>query len=237
MARIYMLVDDLTGEQFQPGTDEGTEGVVLSFMGESVKLDLAAASITELRDTLSKYFDSGTEAPALVVEEKQQRRRSPNGTNTGKADREQAQAIRDWARSQGMDVSERGRISQRVMEAYNNHHSQRPPRPTSSTPPRPPLPTAKDLAQIHTVAKQEVKPAPQLEFSAPADTDTDTDDDTGPDLSSNVIEVTTAGINAWMESKGMPTEGVKFLRKLKLYREGHPGKTVKHMASDKKAAS
>jgi hypothetical protein len=35
------------------------------------------------------------------------------------ADREQNQAIREWARKQGMKVSDRGRIPAEVLEAYH----------------------------------------------------------------------------------------------------------------------
>jgi hypothetical protein len=38
---------------------------------------------------------------------------------TASADREQNQAIREWARKQGMNVSDRGRIPKEVTDAYN----------------------------------------------------------------------------------------------------------------------
>ena len=40
--------------------------------------------------------------------------------NAGAAvDREQNTAIRDWAKSKGMKVAERGRIPQRITDAYH----------------------------------------------------------------------------------------------------------------------
>jgi hypothetical protein len=38
------------------------------------------------------------------------------------AEKDQIKAIRDWARSKGLTVSERGRISAEVQEAYNKAH-------------------------------------------------------------------------------------------------------------------
>jgi hypothetical protein len=37
-----------------------------------------------------------------------------------RVDREQTQAIREWARNNGHKVSERGRIPASVLEAYNS---------------------------------------------------------------------------------------------------------------------
>jgi hypothetical protein len=37
-------------------------------------------------------------------------------------DREQNQAIRDWARKRGMKVSDRGRIPAEVLEAYHQEN-------------------------------------------------------------------------------------------------------------------
>jgi hypothetical protein len=37
-------------------------------------------------------------------------------------DREQLNAIRDWARGQGYDVRDRGRIPAHIEEAYNSRH-------------------------------------------------------------------------------------------------------------------
>jgi hypothetical protein len=41
------------------------------------------------------------------------------GPRTASADREQNQAIRDWARKQGFKVSDRGRIPAEVLDAYH----------------------------------------------------------------------------------------------------------------------
>jgi hypothetical protein len=52
------------------------------------------------------------------------RRRSGAAVATSRpsTDREQNQAIREWAQQQGMKISERGRIPSNVLEAYHKAH-------------------------------------------------------------------------------------------------------------------
>ena len=47
------------------------------------------------------------------------RRRSSARASVGKTDKNELQAIREWARANGHKVSDRGRISQEVQDAYN----------------------------------------------------------------------------------------------------------------------
>jgi hypothetical protein len=46
------------------------------------------------------------------------RRVSNRAAGSDKTDGSQSQAIRQWAREQGMKVSDRGRVPKEVMEAY-----------------------------------------------------------------------------------------------------------------------
>ena len=43
-----------------------------------------------------------------------------NVTSTGRASRDQNQAIREWANKNGFEVSERGRIPSHIVEAYHS---------------------------------------------------------------------------------------------------------------------
>ena len=45
-----------------------------------------------------------------------------SGASRPSTDREQNQAIREWAQAQGMKISERGRIPSNVLEAYHQNH-------------------------------------------------------------------------------------------------------------------
>ena len=115
------LVDDL---------DEGEadETVEFGVDGATYEIDLSEANASKLRDALADYVAHARRVSG--------RRRSGRATTrpassspaaarpNGRAsvDREQNQAIREWARRQGMTVSERGRIPAEVSEAYHKAH-------------------------------------------------------------------------------------------------------------------
>ncbi|MGD9527937.1 histone-like nucleoid-structuring protein Lsr2 [Pseudonocardia sp.] len=105
------LIDDLDGSP----ADEQVEFAV---DGRSYEIDLSAANSAKLRDALAPFVSAA--------------RRVGGGRRGGgaaaaapsrpAADREQNQAIREWAQAQGMKISERGRIPSNVLEAYHAAH-------------------------------------------------------------------------------------------------------------------
>lgn len=105
-----LLVDDLDG-----GTADET--VSFGLDGTSYEIDLSADNAQKLRDALSLYVGHarrsgrGGGRPAGGAR---------GGRASARVDREQTQAIREWARSNGHKVSERGRIPAAVLEAYNS---------------------------------------------------------------------------------------------------------------------
>ncbi|HEY4006446.1 MAG TPA: Lsr2 family protein [Pseudonocardia sp.] len=101
------LVDDLSGSRADETVNFGLDG-------KAYEIDLSAGNADQLRNVLAEFVAAArrpTRAP-----------RSGGGNGSGPrgaaAEREQNQAIRDWAREHGMSVSERGRISAEVIEAY-----------------------------------------------------------------------------------------------------------------------
>lgn len=120
---VVTLVDDL---------DEGEadETVEFGLDGTTYEIDLSDANAAALRDTLADYVAHARKQSG--------RRRTRSGGSSASAaaapaagkrtpgraavDREQNQAIREWARKQGMTVSERGRIPSEVSEAYHKAH-------------------------------------------------------------------------------------------------------------------
>jgi nucleoid-associated protein Lsr2 len=111
MARKVMvsLVDDIDG-----GTGDETVGFGLD--GKSYEIDLSTANAGKLREALAGFVAAARRAGSSG----RGRLRSAPATSGASADRGQNQAIRDWARDQGMKVSDRGRIPADVLEAYNN---------------------------------------------------------------------------------------------------------------------
>ena len=106
---VVSLVDDLDG-------GAADETVQFSLDGKHYEIDLSDKNAAALRDALVDYVGAA--------------RRPSGGTRTRTTaanaraglDREQNQAIRDWAREQGMNVSDRGRIPTEVTDAYNAAH-------------------------------------------------------------------------------------------------------------------
>lgn len=101
------LVDDLDGT-------EANQTVTFCLDGTEYEIDLSGPHATELRQALDTYIESGRKLGRSTV---QRGRRTPS-TPTTKANREQSQAIRDWAKRKGLEVSDRGRISQEIVERY-----------------------------------------------------------------------------------------------------------------------
>jgi hypothetical protein len=96
------------------------ETVSFSLDGTSYEIDLAEKNAAELRDAFSRYVSAARKVG------RGSRGASGAGrsraTGGGRMDRDQAGAIRDWARKNGHQVSDRGRIPASVVEAYEGAH-------------------------------------------------------------------------------------------------------------------
>ena len=109
--REIRLVDDLDG-------DVADETVEFGVDGKNYEIDLSTANAKKLRDALAEFVASARRAGG---------RRRGGGAPAAAArrpsiDREQNQAIREWARKRGMKVSDRGRIPAEVLEAYHKEN-------------------------------------------------------------------------------------------------------------------
>ncbi len=97
-----ILTDDLDGS-------DAEETVSFALDGVSYEIDLNTKNAAALRDSLATYIAHG------------RKQRSARATTTArrssKASGDTA-LIREWARSQGMTVSDRGRVSAEIRAAY-----------------------------------------------------------------------------------------------------------------------
>jgi hypothetical protein len=105
-----VLVDDLDGS-------EATETVSFSLDGNSYEIDLNEAHAAELRDAFATWVGSARRTARSGA-----RRSAAPARRSAGTDRERTQEIRDWARSNGHKVSERGRLSSMVIAAYEAAH-------------------------------------------------------------------------------------------------------------------
>jgi hypothetical protein len=98
------LEDDLDG-------GDATETVAFALDGRSYEIDLNDKNAKALRDALAKYLGVARRAGGRSAGAK---RRTQVGTS--------AREIRDWARSTGRQVPDRGRIPSEIREAFEAAH-------------------------------------------------------------------------------------------------------------------
>ncbi|GAA3942123.1 Lsr2 family protein [Microbacterium soli] len=108
---MHQLVDDIDGTLLEAG--EG-ETIRFSLNGAAYEIDLTNSHAEELRESLAPYIRAGRRASAGNVRAAAPRRRAARNSEVSE--------IREWAKSQGLNVSERGRISAEVMDAYRAAH-------------------------------------------------------------------------------------------------------------------
>ena len=96
-----LLEDDLDGS-------EASETVNFSLDGKSYEIDLSAANSAQLRDDFAKWIGHSRAV----------RGRGARVAPTRAAGRTDLNKVRDWGRKNGFKVSDRGRVSAEVQEAY-----------------------------------------------------------------------------------------------------------------------
>ncbi|MEU9130571.1 Lsr2 family protein [Kitasatospora sp. NPDC048540] len=100
--RVHVVLeDDLEG-------GAAAETVHFALDGRSYEIDLNSVNADKLRDALAPFVDSA-------------RRQSGRGAGPRRpvrTSKEDTAKIRDWARSNGYDISDRGRVPSNVREAY-----------------------------------------------------------------------------------------------------------------------
>ena len=103
-----VLVDDLDGT-------EATQTVTFGLDGTTYEIDLNDANAASLREALSGYVGH-----ARKVAGGGRRTRRSSGSSSSSSSN--TKDVREWAKAQGMEVSERGRISADVQQAYDAAH-------------------------------------------------------------------------------------------------------------------
>ncbi len=102
-----ILVDDLDGS-------EASETVSFGLDGSSYEIDLNDDNAAALREALAGYVGHARKTTGGA-------RRARRATSAASSS-SHTKDVREWAKSQGMDVSERGRISADVQQAYDAAH-------------------------------------------------------------------------------------------------------------------
>lgn len=117
---IESMVDDLTGETIEPG-----HGGTLEFTvgGATYSIDLTEKNAEEFYAVLGKYMQAGTRVSRGKRSAGNRSGRILPGPS-GMPSRADLQAMRTWAREQGLAVSDRGRVPAAIQEAYRRAQMQ-----------------------------------------------------------------------------------------------------------------
>lgn len=106
--RVEIIIeDDLDGS-------EDAHTVTFALDGATYEIDLSEDHSDQLRTTLASWIAAGRKIGG----------RRATGPKTAQApiDREQLDAVREWGRANGYTVSDRGRVSATVQQAFQQAH-------------------------------------------------------------------------------------------------------------------
>jgi len=110
---ITHLVDDLDGTVLDEG--DGTQ-IRFSIDGREYEIDLSRRNADKFYNALAPFVDAARSARASND--------TPRRGRTARANSGlDLQAVREWARANGHQVNDRGRISGTVIEAYSAANS------------------------------------------------------------------------------------------------------------------
>lgn len=98
-----IILDDLDGQT------PADETIDFGVDGKNYQIDLTADHASEFRDVISRYTQ---------VSRKASTKNTVPAPRNGKVRQADPKDVREWARSEGLDVAARGRISSRLVEQY-----------------------------------------------------------------------------------------------------------------------
>jgi hypothetical protein len=113
MAERTVFVDDLDGDT------EGVTTVEFALDGTNYEIDLNPQNKARLHDSLADFVAAARKVSGRVGRGMTQAPSRTSSAPRGYVDKEQLTAIRDWARRNGLKVSDRGRIAAEIATAYN----------------------------------------------------------------------------------------------------------------------
>ena len=106
---VVEMVDDLDGS-----VGEDVTTVAFALDGHTYEIDLCDRNADNLRTSLAEFVAASRRQRG----ERGSRRARSNTSSTDQDARQRAQAIREWARGAGHELSERGRIPANVVQEY-----------------------------------------------------------------------------------------------------------------------
>jgi nucleoid-associated protein Lsr2 len=111
------FVDDLDGS-------DAASTVSFGLDGKTYEIDLSDDNAVKLRDSLAVFVGAARKSggSAATSSRRTQKMTTSSGRRPQPLDREQTAAIRAWARQNGHKISDRGRVSKAVVDAFQAAH-------------------------------------------------------------------------------------------------------------------
>lgn len=109
-----ILVDDIDG-------GEAEETVSFALDGVSYEIDVSSDNAEQIREAMAPWIGHARRVGGRSGTRRAKGRSSAANGSSGGA-RSSLADVRAWARENGYEVSDRGRVSAEVMEAYDNAH-------------------------------------------------------------------------------------------------------------------
>lgn len=113
--RITQFIDDIDGSEALP------EPVKFSIDGVAYEIDLSESNQDKLRAALEPFRSKATRVGRVAGGGAGHRPTIVSGSGArASGDKDRNRAIREWAESKGIKVSDRGRIRQEIVDQYND---------------------------------------------------------------------------------------------------------------------
>ena len=109
------FVDDLDGS-------EAVGTVTFSLENRAYEIDLSDENTDKLHDALAPFIERARKAGGRSSGRGRTRGQAAMTDTSARSNREETHAIREWARQNGHQLSDRGRIPKSVLEAYRAAH-------------------------------------------------------------------------------------------------------------------
>lgn len=105
---VTEYIDDIDGS-------EAEREFTFSVDGTDYAIDLSTDNIVEFTHAVAGFVESARRLPKARVR--------PSGTLTVRANREHLSAVREWARHNGYQVSDRGRVPMEILAKFDAAHA------------------------------------------------------------------------------------------------------------------
>lgn len=126
MAKKTVYLDDLEPNDVE--ADAGT--VTFSLEGTRYEIDLSTKNATRLRSALAPFMEAGRKLNGSPTVAKVRSSSAKLVGGSGYSS-DQLNAIRTWARANGFEVSDKGRIAGNILAAFEDAQTKRPGKQTA----------------------------------------------------------------------------------------------------------